>query len=1169
MQPSRALLAAALVLIVLLSLSALTASPGNAIVANGRAAPMDSTLERPASTAGTWQEFQHDAWNSGSSPNSALNPSLSWNDSLPAFVDAADSPFTASPAVGQGDVYLPEGDAVAAYNALTGAALWSTPLTGPAGAVVDTTPLLIRGILVVGEDDGAITCGGGNSNNNFYVLNATTGAILQTITPGTLNWEGQSLAASPVPVWGNGFAPNAAFELLDRCGYQFTYSWSGTVLTAVGDDVAAREGFTRSESTPSIAFLPGLGWGTFFLDAGNSQVQGVALSGAAAEPLLGGYPVGAGLGGGVTLTWGGSTNTGSISIANLSANPAAAPYPIGFFGDNAGAGAASNLVAFNLTSAALSASGSLPNPSATVNSGVLSTPAIQPVNASDVLLVVTNLNGTVSGWNYYEPDNAQPASLKPVWQDTANGPLSASAVIAGGVAYVGDQAGTLWALNVATGAVLWSYNTGSPVHGSGALAYGYGYFPSSPSSATATGNLLALGPPTLVLSATSLPAQIASGAMSMIVLHAASSSLAGPQPPVAGATVTPSATFGTLSGATTTDAAGYAYVNWTAPGTSPVWYNETISLAVTATGFPSGAASAVVTVMPGETSGPSPLAVSVTPQVTNGLQENAQQQLTFDTTTTGSSAVAGATLTLTLTGPGGLTTNILTTGVNGQATDTYTAPASIASATSVLLTVSATDAGFSSASTSAVFGLVPPGGSGGGSSVYTWSTAVSPASQSVAEGGSAEVDVTFWNSTVTTTPIVGLVVSGVVSSGAAYGNLVPGTSTTNILGVASFNFTAGQAAGSALLSFAAASGHASASASASIAVSAATPSGAYPWSAVASPATAQIWGGNTSMVSVTFLNVTNGGSVPLVGLKVTATTSSSSSGGFQAPTDLTNGAGIAFFNFTSTKTPGDVLLHFEAGEGLAAATVTASISVFNPASSTTAPTTPGSSSPSTWFGLSLQQTGSLVWLLVVVAVILGLLAAYAFSRRERPEPTTSGTYSPPSGTSTSEAPSTAKPPTSEEATAAAAGATTAAAADASASEEPEKRGSESEGTGDASEENAPITVEDAPEDGSASAPVDHDKLAAGLSEAMAASGAGEDEGSSGESPAPEPESTPVPEEPSVEPTTDAPPSEPEVTPAESVEDPSSVEGSPPVTDEPAELSTDAPARKMKLKRKSN
>jgi polyvinyl alcohol dehydrogenase (cytochrome) len=58
---------------------------------------------------------------------------------------------------------------------------------------------------------------------------------------------------------------------------------------------------------------------------------------------------------------------------------------------------------------------------------------------------------------------ANVASLGQLWQVDVGGPVSATPVIAGGVAYTGSYDGRLYAIDVATGASVWTYETGAAV----------------------------------------------------------------------------------------------------------------------------------------------------------------------------------------------------------------------------------------------------------------------------------------------------------------------------------------------------------------------------------------------------------------------------------------------------------------------------------------------------------------------------------------------------------------------------------------------------------------------------------------------------------------------------------------------------------------------------------
>jgi polyvinyl alcohol dehydrogenase (cytochrome) len=54
-------------------------------------------------------------------------------------------------------------------------------------------------------------------------------------------------------------------------------------------------------------------------------------------------------------------------------------------------------------------------------------------------------------------------SLEPIWTVDVSGPVSATPIIAGGVSYVGSYDGSLYAIDIASGSVIWTYETGADV----------------------------------------------------------------------------------------------------------------------------------------------------------------------------------------------------------------------------------------------------------------------------------------------------------------------------------------------------------------------------------------------------------------------------------------------------------------------------------------------------------------------------------------------------------------------------------------------------------------------------------------------------------------------------------------------------------------------------------
>ena len=63
-----------------------------------------------------------------------------------------------------------------------------------------------------------------------------------------------------------------------------------------------------------------------------------------------------------------------------------------------------------------------------------------------------------------------------VWEQATGGEIYSSPALAEGILYFGSRDGTLWALNAEDGSVEWRYPTGGPVDCSPVIAYGVCYF---------------------------------------------------------------------------------------------------------------------------------------------------------------------------------------------------------------------------------------------------------------------------------------------------------------------------------------------------------------------------------------------------------------------------------------------------------------------------------------------------------------------------------------------------------------------------------------------------------------------------------------------------------------------------------------------------------------------
>ena len=97
--------------------------------------------------------------------------------------------------------------------------------------------------------------------------------------------------------------------------------------------------------------------------------------------------------------------------------------------------------------------------------GDLATPAASPVPATGI-----------AGWPRYGRDlpgsrfnpqgviaTSNATALTQIWTVDVQGPVSATPIIAEGVAYVGSYDGNLYAIEIASGSVLWTYQTGAEV----------------------------------------------------------------------------------------------------------------------------------------------------------------------------------------------------------------------------------------------------------------------------------------------------------------------------------------------------------------------------------------------------------------------------------------------------------------------------------------------------------------------------------------------------------------------------------------------------------------------------------------------------------------------------------------------------------------------------------
>ena len=806
-----------LVVLGLLSPTGIVAVPVAAHAQNGRSVSFASTRVAPSPGAANdvWLEFQHDTNNSGRSSNPPVASTLAWNFSLPTVPSGALTPSVGSPVSGYGNVYIPEGNAIFAYNASEGTPVWNRTLTPNAGGgqfVVDETPLLWNGWLIVSQDyqtpqgPNHPACGARNHCSYVYIMDARTGLNLGSFAPDAAGalWSGNLVPSSPIPLGPDQFSGHSGFLLLDDAGYAYTFEWNGTAIIPVGSSVAAVAGYgvnERTTSTPAVAYVPGAGWAAISLDAANNVVDALNLSNASTLPYLTGYPLTVHLGGPTNIHFAGGTESSSVAVVNISTP--GGNYPVAFFGDNDGGAGTSHLVAVNLSNVAtpllavtpLSATGA-------TNDGTLSAPAVVPINSTSVGLIINDLNGSVSRWNYSAPAGGTP-SFSLAWEESLGAAQTSagSPAIAGDTVYVANSTGTVFALNVSTGAPSWHANTTSDIRSSFALAYDRLYVFSDPLFGTGA-ELSAYGaaaPPVIKLGATRFsPDPVGSGMTTTMTVNVTTGPALGTQTPAVGATVDATFPLGTpLTQSAVSNASGTATFSWKAPPYSPVNYTVRVNLSANLTGAGSTTGSATVGVLAGGSTGSGLSAMSgVLTPVNSSISPGQTVSFTLAVTNATGVAVPGASTTITLSGPGTLTTPPAITGSNGKTTFVVTASANLATSQAILVSADITAPQFAHASAAAVIEvsvspvISPPGAS-------PLSARITPGTLAVWEGNVSSFSVTVVNAT-SSKPIAGASVNLTLSSGTG-STVSPATASTNSAGVANFSLTAGSVPGAVLI----------------------------------------------------------------------------------------------------------------------------------------------------------------------------------------------------------------------------------------------------------------------------------------------------------------------------------------------------------------------------------
>jgi outer membrane protein assembly factor BamB len=157
------------------------------------AVPANGQTSTPASSPGDWTQFRTDnmqRWNPYEtvlSVNNAGNLQLKWSHSYSTpWANTFSDPVTAN-----GILYVSSDDHLNAYNASTGASLWTSTTIGSR-----STPAVANGVVYFLSDD-----------SNVYALNATTGAKLWSYYTGAFFSPPYDIAVADGVVYAGGGAP--------------------------------------------------------------------------------------------------------------------------------------------------------------------------------------------------------------------------------------------------------------------------------------------------------------------------------------------------------------------------------------------------------------------------------------------------------------------------------------------------------------------------------------------------------------------------------------------------------------------------------------------------------------------------------------------------------------------------------------------------------------------------------------------------------------------------------------------------------------------------------------------------------------------------------------------------------------------------------------------------
>lgn len=736
-----------------------------------------STAAPDLPVAQGWSMFHGNPELNGYATSSAPeHPRVLWTEDLPvdgsSLPGSSYTPFQSSPVVYHGSVLVPTADALYELNASTGAIehAYSTLGSFGDGPYISTPTVTPNGLV-------GLSLGGGSGDTGVFDLATGTMAL-------TCPFAGDAVASSLAPIPG-GFLES------DVEGHVNALSLSP--LSCTGPTYNGAGGMAKYRATASVDYVNG-GWEAVLGDFGSSSVDIWSVP-------TGGAPTSLALPGGAGDVY------GSVAVANVTNGTNT--YPTGFIADAQGVGTNSQIYAVNLTSGAIYPNYvTVPSPGS-VPSGVRGTPAVINQGQGYAQLFVGNYTGNITAYQFQTSANGY---FTETWNFEAPGSgveFLASPVFAGGYVLDGATNGHLYCVNEFDGALLWSLPFSGAFYASPAVENGTVF------AFTSTGELvaIALAPP----SVTVLPPSptLRSGGTGMVEVQVVGvNSTGGVGSGVDNAQVTLSTSGGTVAApaSTPTDAGGYAYFNWTAPGGTTSETNDTLTATVSAGGYAPAEANATAEVSP----------VPPTLTLKGGLvaasaavEEGRVDWLNVTSADVAGHAVPGATVVLSVVGPGSLASSAGFTNGNGLFTTQYLAPATVPSDEAALVVANVSEAGYTSAMASVAIEVEVPASTPLPSLVV--SVLPSPA-LAVVSSGTVAFEVVVASSSSGAPPVEGATAT-TEATPTTLGTIVPSSSSSSALGILYYNFSAGVGTGSVQVLFqVSASGYTSGAASLAIAV---------------------------------------------------------------------------------------------------------------------------------------------------------------------------------------------------------------------------------------------------------------------------------------------------------------------------------------------------------------